>query len=50
MSNNSTLADCPVCGISLSKLPPGKSEEHVNKCFVNGNGNSVSGYKYVGEL
>jgi len=48
LSNNSTMTECPVCNMSLSKVA-GNQEEHVKKCFENENGSNVVGYKYVGE-
>ncbi|CAG8665443.1 14027_t:CDS:2, partial [Dentiscutata heterogama] len=49
MSSSSTMTECPACNITLSKVG-GKvaQEEHVQQC-LDKNGNSVSGYKYVGE-
>lgn len=49
-SNSSTMAECPVCNMTLSKVPGSKSDqEHIKNCLENQNGNSVSVYKYVGE-
>ncbi|CAH1765343.1 14942_t:CDS:10 [Entrophospora sp. SA101] len=47
---SSTSIKCPVCNMTLSKVPGSKSDqEHIKNCLENQNGNSVSVYKYVGE-
>ncbi|CAI2184165.1 13535_t:CDS:2 [Funneliformis geosporum] len=47
--SNSSMNACPVCNMSLSKAPAGKTEEHIKSCFDKKNGTGVSGYQSVGE-